>query len=104
MECRLKVSTDTLREKADEISDSIAVISREWQDLSDTVTQSTSYWEGDTSDKHQKYLNSVRDDVDMIIRRLSEHPTDLLKMAGIYEGAEDEASDLAKALPANVIL
>ena len=51
-----------------------------------------------------EYYNDVKDDVETIIRRLKEHPADLLKMAGIYEDSESFAQQIASALPEDVIV
>ena len=48
-------------------------------------------------------LKDNEEDVQKIIRRLNEHPVDLLKMAGIYEKAEVAAKALANTLSDHVI-
>ena len=41
--------------------------------------------------------------MEKVIKRLKEHPKDLLDMAGLYVKGEDAASKVAAALPADVI-
>ena len=43
-------------------------------------------------------------EVEKVIRRLNEHPTDLLEMAGVYIKAESEAVQFANVLPDDVIV
>ena len=41
--------------------------------------------------------------MEKVIKRLKEHPKDLLDMAGLYVKGESAASEIATALPADVI-
>ena len=104
MEVRIRVSTDTLRDKAGLLTDEVSGIEGQWNDLVDIVRNSLSYWEGNASEKHQAYLEANREDVDTIIRRLKEHPGDLLAMAGIYEETEAGITEYNVALASDVIV
>ncbi|MBO5373337.1 MAG: WXG100 family type VII secretion target [Lachnospiraceae bacterium] len=103
-EIHLKVAPDKLHSKADEISRQINQIQADWNNLSEIIKKTKSYWKGDASDLHQKYRDECEKEMLEILKRLKEHPTDLLKMAGIYEEAEDKAIQLAQSLPDEVIL
>ena len=96
----LRVSTDVLKSKADEIKGQIQAIETNWKQLCSIVERSEGYCEGDNHIKMQK---DNEEDVQKIIRRLNEHPVDLLKMAGIYEKAEVAAKALANTLSDHVI-
>lgn len=100
---RLKVSPDVMRAKAGEISNQIARIENNWNRISDLVENSKFYWQGDAGDIHRKYVKDNAEDVRKMLQRLREHPEDLQKMAGIYVEAESKASQLAQALPSDVI-
>ncbi len=99
----LRVSTDVLKSKADEIKGQIQAIETNWKQLCSIVERSAGYWEGEAGDYHRKMLKDNEEDVQKIIRRLNEHPVDLLKMAGIYEKAEVAAKALANTLSDHVI-
>lgn len=43
------------------------------------------------------------DDWTYIIKRLKEHPEDLLEMAGVYKEAEKTTTQIANSLPGDVI-
>lgn len=101
---QLKVSPDVLQSKAQEIMGQIGKIENYWNRIHDTVSGSSSYWQGEASDYHRKYLKDNDDDVKKLLKRLKEHPTDLQKMAGIYVKAEETASEAASALPDDVII
>ena len=100
---QLKVAPNTLKNKANEITKEINTVERQWKKLQETITRSKSYWEGDASNIHQKYISTINSDVTTLIKRLKEHPTELLKMAQLYDEAEQKASQLAAALPKDVI-
>ena len=52
---------------------------------------------------HQSYLKEVKSDVVTILKRLKEHPTDLLSMANLYDEAEEKANELSRVLPTDII-
>ena len=68
------------------------------------ITSSRSYWEGDASEAHQKFYDSFKEDIETIVRRLKEHPRDLLEMAGIYVETEESAVQAAESLVQDVIV
>ena len=99
----LRVTPEQLKTKASAISGEVSAIRKQWTQLQRTVQNSKSYWQGDASDAHQKYLKEVSGDVELMIKRLEEHPTDLLKMAGVYTEAESTAKQLSNSLPNDVL-
>ncbi len=100
----LKVSPDVLKSKAQEVQTKTGNFEKSWKQLVQVVHNTKGYWVGEASNAHQRQLKDCEDDVEKIIRRLKEHPKDLLAMAGIYEEAEKEAMDIANALPDDVII
>ena len=100
----LKVSLDKMKSKSTEITGQINKIEKYWKDLKDVVKRSKSYWKGDASDLHQKYLDECDEEVQEILKRLREHPSDLLAMMGVYNEAEKKAEQIANSLPDDVIV
>lgn len=101
---QLKVSPDELKNKAGEITKQIQQMERNWNQLCELVNASKVYWEGDAGEQHRKLLKENEKDVQVILKRLKEHPEDLLEMAGIYTSAEEHAAQIANMLPDNVIV
>ena len=101
---QLRVNTKVMKAKAGQVSSEIKAAEAQWKKLRDTVKASKGYWQGDASLEHQNYLKEVSDDVDRIFKRLKEHPTDLLKMAGIYDSAEKENIEKPAGLPTDFII
>lgn len=99
----LKVSPDIMKAKAGEIQSQIGNIKSYWEQISQIMKNSKSYWEGDASNLHQKYKKELEEDMKHIIRRLGEHPQDLLKMADIYKETEQKVMQIAFSLPQDVI-
>lgn len=100
----LKVTPDTLKAKAQEIEGQISRFESYSNQLAQIIKNSKGYWVGDASNSHQKQFADYQEDITRIIKRLKEHPEDLLKMADLYETAETEAAKIANALPDDVIL
>lgn len=101
---QLRVSPDELKNKAGEITKQIQQMERNWNQLCELVNASKVYWEGDAGEHHRKLVKENEKDVQLILKRLKEHPEDLLEMAGIYISAEEQASEIANRLPDNVIV
>lgn len=100
----LKVSLDKMKSKASELTEQINNIETNWKNLAGVVRKSKSYWQGDASDLHRKYLKECEEEVQEILKRLKEHPSDLLAMMGIYDEAEKKAEQIANSLPDDVIV
>ena len=99
----MKVSTDVMRAQATKVDGYIKAIKKDFDEIRRIVNASKSYWVGDASDKHRSLFGEYEDSIQLILSRLAEHPDDLRKMAGIYEGAEQVNETLASQLPENVI-
>lgn len=101
---KLKVTPDVLKSQAQAIKSEISSIEKQWANIETLIKRSKGYWEGEASQQHIKYYNEVKEPVKKVIKRLKEHPDDLLKMAGIYDTAEKQAASLANTLPDDVIV
>lgn len=101
---QLKVTPDVLKTQAQTIRSEINSVEKQWKNIETLIIRSKGYWEGEASQQHIKFYNEVKDSVNQVIKRLKEHPDDLLKMAGIYDTAEKEAAGLTTSLPDEVII
>ena len=104
MAVQLKVTPAELKNAAGEISGQIRQVENGFGNLEREINASRNYWEGDASNAHLKYYESFKDEIAMALRRLKEHPTDLLRMAGLYEDNEKEAVQIAASLSDDVIV
>ena len=103
MAIRLKVSTDVMVNKAGEISEQIATIERNWNKMKILVNNTKIYWQGEASDVHQKNFKQLEEAGDKVLKRLREHPDELLKMADVYTETERTIQSKASSLPQDVI-
>lgn len=104
MDIRLKVNTEELRRVSELISKDITVADDSFRDIYSIIDNSISHWEGEAADMARKMFNKKKNDVDTVIKRLKEHPTDLMRMAGIYDVAEKQSIDAGNVLKTDVII
>lgn len=97
------VDTLVMKSKADEVRTLGNKVKQEFQTMSDLISKTSSYWIGEAGDLHRKLYNDHKDDIDQMIRRILEHPTDLEAMAGNYETAENTNVNTAQLLNADII-
>lgn len=100
----LKVSTEEMLHRSDAIKESVNSIRVQFEEIEKRVRHTSGYWEGEASELHMTRFNKIKESCDEIVKRLSEHPDDLLKMAGIYNESENTSVENANSLQSNVIL
>lgn len=100
----IKVDTGTLRTKADTVSNQISTMEKQLDELKQTVTRTADYWIGNGGDARRNEYIEKQAIVEEMIRRLKEYPVDLLQMAGVYERAEKETTQIPQSLSADMII
>lgn len=100
---QLKVSPEELKRGAAQIESQIASIEKNWNSICEVAGASRYYWEGEAADYGRKLLEETKQDAQIALKRLKEHPDNLLKMAGVYIEAETMAAELINSLPDNAI-
>lgn len=99
----LKVTPQQLKSKAEQVTKEIGEMSRAFEELTRTVSKTSHYWIGEAGDTHRDLYEKKKDDIDEMLRRFREHPTDLLTMAGVYEQTEIKVTEISMQLPEDVI-
>lgn len=102
-EAIIKVDTDVMVKKASEIKNQVKEIQRNWDTIKTAVSNTKAYWEGAASEKHVNMLEKEKEEVEEVIKRLSEHPDDLFQMAEIYVSGEEANETTANELPIDII-
>ncbi|MCD7884785.1 MAG: WXG100 family type VII secretion target [Lachnospiraceae bacterium] len=100
----LKVEPNTLVRMAEDIESQLTDVQTQFSEVESAINATRSYWEGDASDAHKSQYDSLKDEISETIARLKNHPTNLLKMAGLYTETESELEALAESLAADVIV
>ena len=104
LEFTMKVSPETMINQADEIKGSVDRIRQQFAMIEECVRRSSGYWEGEASNLHTTSFAKIKESCDVITRCLSEHPDDLLKMAGLYIDSETKSIEESNSLQNNIIL
>lgn len=99
----IKVNTTVLRNKADTVSKSISNMDKCLLQLQDIINRTSYYWIGEAGDLHRKMYKEQKPKIEEMMKRLKEHPADLLEMAGVYESAEARIQSISAELPNDVI-
>lgn len=100
----LLVTPEVLNQKAGEVEKNVANMKQRFENMKTLVERSKSYWVGDAGDQHrQNYLNQA-ESIDMVLRRLGEHPGDLRSIAQTYTATELKIEEsVIQTLPGNVL-
>lgn len=99
----IKVRPEILVEKSREVSASISKMASCFEDLERIVNRTSYYWMGEAGDMHRRLYREQRDHVDEMLKRLKEHPEDLLTIARNYVQVEQTAETIANGLSGDVI-
>ena len=91
---QLKVDPDIMKNIAGELQEIIRKIQNEYNRIKEIA---------EASNVHRAYTKNIEEEMQTILKRLAEHPTDLLKIAGLYSDNEEKIVELANMLPTNVI-
>ncbi len=99
----IRVRPEVLVQKSQEVSADIQKLSACFEDLERIVNRTSYYWVGEAGDMHRKLYQEQKADVDEMMRRLKEHPRDLLEIAQKYIDVDVAAGAMANELPGDVI-
>lgn len=99
----VKVSSEALVTQAEEVRRLGNDMKRRFEVLEDIMSKTKYYWLGEAGELHRKLYNEQKDDISQMLRRLMEHPDDLLMISGNYKAAESKNVQSASVLDADVI-
>ena len=74
-----------------------------FEDLERIINRTNYYWIGEAGDMHRSLYQEQKENVDEMIRRLKEHPQDLLTIAQNYVQTEQAVEAVANRLSGNAI-
>ncbi len=99
----VKVRPDVLITQAEEVRRLANDMKAKFAEMDETLRKTNGYWIGEAGNIHRKLYNDQKDDIDKLLRRLSEHPNDLLVISQNYSLAERSNVDTSNSLPSDVI-
>jgi uncharacterized protein YukE len=100
----LKVTPERLIEKSSQTSASIRTMTNQFEQLKKLVAKTQAYWLGDGGDVHRNLYTDMEADVEYMLKRLAEHPTDLIEIAQKYSTVETQIQQEIQELPGDVIV
>lgn len=100
----LRVTPEVLEAKAGQFSTVAKEIRTHFERIQTISSKTRGYWQGEAGTRDRESYASYQDDISFTLRRLEEHPDDLLRMAGIYRTAEQAAVSKNATLKTNEIV
>ena len=99
----LKVTPEELISAAGELAGHIGRMTNCFDTLKRTMQNTGSYWTGEAATAHRELYTQQIPQTEEFIRRLNEHVKDLNTMAGVYQEAEQTATNKAEELPVSML-
>lgn len=102
-EVQVKVNPAVLNEKAQSVSKSIRSMEDSFEQLERIISRTSYYWIGEAGDLHRRIYQENKPKIEEMMKRLKEHPVDLMNMAQIYNSVEAAVRSTVSELPEDVI-
>ena len=99
----IKVNSTVLNAKAQSVSGSIRNMENCFEQLETIINRTSYYWIGEAGDMHRKIYNEQKSQIDEMMKRLKEHPVDLVTIAQTYESTESAVQSMAAEWPGDII-
>lgn len=99
----IKVNSAVLNAKAQSVSASIRNMADCFEQLETIINRTSYYWIGEAGDMHRNMYKEQKSQIDEMMKRLKEHPDDLVTIAQSYESAESAVQSMASELPGDII-
>lgn len=104
MEGILKVNSEQLAQTASEFGSKAGTVGNLTAEMTNMVTGLASAWEGEAASSYVTRFRGLEDDIQMLVRMVQEHSTDLEQMARAYEEAENQNMEEISTLSSDVIV
>ena len=99
-----RVTPEILLSKSTEAAGKVNSMKRHFEELRALMDKTKGYWLGEGGDKHRQLYYDLEKDTEEILRRLGEHPADLVTIAQRYFNVEMEIQQAVQELPGDVIV
>jgi WXG100 family type VII secretion target len=100
----IKVTTGQLYAAAEEAGQAIDRVTEDFSSISECVTMSSNYWEGEGNKAHIQKMKKHMEKVEQILKRFKEDAEDLKTMAGVYDAAHQKTVEYTQSLSTDVII
>lgn len=99
----IKVDSEQLKTQATEAFRRLRKMKGLFEEAEAVISRTRSYWIGLGGDAHREAYFERREELQRMLRRLEDHPKNLLRISGNYEEAESELQDAVSQLRTDVI-
>lgn len=100
----LLVTPEVLNHQAVQVEKNVLNMRKKFEAMNTLVEKSKGYWIGDAGDMHRKNYADQSDNIEVMLRRLGEHPGDLRAIAQTYTTSElNIQQSIISALPGDVL-
>lgn len=97
------VTPEVLNQKAVEVEKNVSNMRTRFETMKTLVEKSKGYWIGEAGDMHRQNYAEQQENIEQILKRLSEHPADLRSIAQTYSDTELRIEDVIQSLPGDVL-
>lgn len=98
----LKEAPDCMREQAHSVAEQVSAMTDAFEELAAVTSRTSHYWIGEAGDHYRTLYEESKEEVRTILKRLMEHPGQLMRSAQIYE-EETQDDILPNPLPGDII-
>ena len=99
----IQINTDELKRISDAMHDDIRRIDNAVSRIKSIAGSTDNYWTGEGAEQFKEYFKSIEPDLDIVVKRLYEHPKDYNTIISNYTGVENTAVGISEMLDSNVI-
>ena len=97
--CTIKVSSEVLLQKSTEVTNQVKRIKGYFEELRNLLEKTEAYWISERGDGIRQEYISKQDEITRIVKRLEEHPIDLVNIAQNYSATELKIQETIQSLP-----
>lgn len=98
----LKTAPDCMREQAHSVAEQISAMADAFEELAAVTSRTSHYWIGEAGDHYRTLYEESKEEVRTILKRLTEHPGQLMQAAQICE-EKTQGEVLPVSLPGDII-
>lgn len=100
----LLVTPEVLNQQAVEVEKRVANMKTHFENMKRLVEKSKGYWVGEAGDMHRQNYTEQETNIDQVLRRLNEHPSDLRAIAQMYTTTELKIEEaIIQELPGDIL-
>ena len=100
----ISVKPEELVVKASELQRKVSSIREKFATMTSLVEKTESYWLGEAGSFYREMYQDAIKEQESVLKRLEEHPKDLLEIAQRYSDKELHLEQLANELPGDVLV